>query len=91
MLADGHHSSDGIATLARIKELCGGSEDAELVVGCLLLQNKARYVSVAGGDQVEVQLAIIFLPDFDYDSRFFQNGPFPFHEVEVLVYFCWGY
>lgn len=54
ILADGHYSSEWIATLAKIKELCGGSEEAELVVGRLLLQNKARYVRVAGGDQIEV-------------------------------------
>lgn len=53
-LAEGHVSSDSIATLAKIRALCGGSEEAELVIGCLLLQNRARFISVAGGDEIEV-------------------------------------
>ncbi|CAM6110918.1 unnamed protein product [Calypogeia fissa] len=53
ILADGQYSSECIATLAKIKQLCGGSEEAELVVGRLLVQNKARFVRVAGGDQIE--------------------------------------
>lgn len=53
VFAEGHHSSERIATLAKIKELCGGSEEAEFIVGRLLLQTKARYVRVAGGDQIE--------------------------------------
>ncbi|CAM6110938.1 unnamed protein product [Calypogeia fissa] len=54
ILADGHYSSECIATLPKIKELCGGSEEAAFVVGRLHLQNKARYVRVAGGDQIEL-------------------------------------
>jgi hypothetical protein len=44
--------------LAKIKELCGGSEEAELIMGCLLPQNRARSVTVPGGDQIEVSLLV---------------------------------
>ncbi|KAL3691709.1 hypothetical protein R1sor_005360 [Riccia sorocarpa] len=50
---ENHLSPVCIMTSARIKELCGGAENAELIIGYLLLQKKAVFVTLDGDDNVE--------------------------------------
>ncbi|KAG6543035.1 hypothetical protein Mapa_015531 [Marchantia paleacea] len=52
-LAENNFSSVCIATLSKIKELCGGADNAELIIGYLLLQNRAKYVAVNSDDHIE--------------------------------------
>ncbi|BBN13895.1 charged multivesicular body protein 7 [Marchantia polymorpha subsp. ruderalis] len=52
-LAENNFSSVCIATLSKIKKLCGGAENAELTIGYLLLHNKAKYLAVNSDDHIE--------------------------------------